>query len=326
MANNCLVTKLKGVVSNPDIARLGEVRIISKSDGTSMWGNVLELNLSSPIHYEVHSGITALRTVNFNLETVQNLPLSGTISYTGIVYIIATGEGVLKLWDRQSLNNIVVRANYDFDDIDAFRMAYMNDNFSMRVEGPHIVDELSYPTSFYSTTNSFVLPVIQNLDYGNYIAKNADENSTLYLNFFLQGGRNFNLHGDIVNITNANVHIDNISFWDNNPNHNFYVSDFSKMTPLCKDTCTQFIIIGNNPALTGEPSAISTWKKLISINFQCSNPNFEWKPVFDAWNAMADYRGRNVEIWVNGLYNGNPINNLHHVIFDPSSSNYTVTA
>jgi hypothetical protein len=184
MANDCLVTKLKGVVDNPNLPKMGEFKIeigVKPNVTAPFWiQSTGEMNITIEGDGHFYKG-------TYDAQTDVTTQLSNTSNTTG--YRVSEGNSVIKITPKYGITNITLNS----------AQADLHTKLSFDM------DDLQFNTHGLEVFNCMN---IEDAPYHYHI--NLDKIKFGALRVFNDGSSN--IEGNIVNIARAMVHTAGNSF------------------------------------------------------------------------------------------------------------------
>ena len=310
---NCLVTKLKGTVDNPNLPYYGQLTLKLHDTNIPSQQNLYILytaGYNTHINY-IATGLTTLS----NSQGGAQIPMQGTVNPG--TQLFWTGNGEIKLWSKYNMPGISVNSRAEFKNIE--ELYYLNDDFKLQSYSYFTVVD-SIDKDIYFNNGEQRLPAVKNLDYSKvHVTPGVDV--YMYL-FKIDPVTGFQIHnglgisGDMNNILGVQgMTLQNLKAFEAYEDGLY----FSNINVFNGAGWSRLDIHGS--VMNGDViAAFSSWTNLTFFTYEKSL-NVEWKPVLDAWKT-AGVVSRTIQCICNGTIDGVNINGGFNVTYD-ASGNWT---
>lgn len=317
---NCLVTKLKGTVDNPNLRYYGEFRIYAKN----LTGNnntSFAIVPGSSVHYKA-IGIDSL--------TINSAPaeMEGVLTANSTITILAASDGgYVRFWSKyDGLKDLMIGRGVSFDYEDLYAVS---DLIKIGVDSLYVGwEHLDKPIELYAyqsaSNKTLTIPLIKDMQGYKNIKIAQDEYypfDRISFDHDLDVANYFGASGDLNNVLNVEGLSDNLDKLYNFRvyENNCYISNieaFADCVNLNSFT-THMSAIGGDVINT-----VKNWTNLNMLVIAERNSTREWKPLFDAWKATV--RSRTITVYLTGTYDGTSISNKHSLVYD-ANGDYTLS-
>ena len=266
MANNCLVTKLKGTVDNPNLPVYGEM-VLNLTDLSKATQNFMVRTGNEPVTYE------------FIGATPNDGVYSGTIPANTTRELAYTGVGKFKLKSKYGLSSLELNSSVLFEPDAAYYV-----DCEIGTNGKNVWDHVEKEVKLKAfSTHYFCLPLIRDADYSKVTIGNTMNYSVCP--YDSNTPNKYNLSANVLQaVVNKMRQVDAnsltiISMWETAVVLDLStLADFTRLTHL----------VVHNIHYTGDPSeCFKPLINLMSLNIQKGGDTTKWDAtsLFNYWAA-----------------------------------------